>query len=214
MVRARSLTVHQEWEEIQKAIRSCVDCRRHGFTEVLCNPPNKTPTFPPSNISILFISEAPPRSGQYFYDEIQPDGLRTRIFRVLASLDFQIHSIKDLVSNHFYLVPTVKCPSQKNGQNRKPRNRVINLCINQHLKREIQLIKPNAICLLGQTALYGFSKLYPKIKFNRLYRCHGNTEPVKVDGKPTKVLISYWPRERTRGLQTLTQDLTKLLPKR
>ena len=205
------LAVCGQWEEVQKDVWNCTECRKSEFGEVRCEPPNKTPTVSPSKISVLFISEAPPASGQYFYDESQEDRLRENLFCILSRLGFHLDNVENFVSSGFYLVPTVKCPSQKNGSNRSPRKRVVRLCVNKHLKREIPLIKPAGICLLGRIALYGFSRICHSVKFKKLSSYRRKIEQVEIDGNPTSVLISYWPTKRTNGFEILTQDLPKLL---
>jgi len=184
-----------KWDEIQLKIKNCTKCKKENQLQVSFRI-KKIPTIKPRKTRLLFISEAPPLGKSYFYWENVNDTLRKRIFRILNELGYKINNLEDFVSSGFYLVPTVKCASQKNEKNTKPSDKVIKLCV-KHLKNEIEFIKPKAICLLGRTALYGFSLLFPeKFKFQNLKDVAGQIREVKIKDRVTKVMISYWPSNR------------------
>lgn len=183
------------WEDIQEEIDKCRRCYREGQYQIQFRR-KKLPEIKPENIRLLFISEAPPYSKSYFYWENSPDKLRKRIFTILNEIGYDIKTLSDFVSSGFYLTPTVKCASQRNGKNANPRRRVIKLCIS-YLKKEMEYIKPKAICLLGRTALYGFSLLFSgKFSFRPLRDVAGQVRDIKIKERTVKVMITYWPSNR------------------
>jgi uracil-DNA glycosylase family 4 len=197
------------WKEIQLKIKNCMKCKKENQFQVLFDR-KKIPTFKPRKTRILLISEAPPAGKSYFYWENSNDALRKRIFWILNKLGYKIKNLKNFISSGFYLVPTVKCASQKDRKNTKPNNKVIKICIN-HLKNEIEYIKPRSICLLGRTALYGFSLLFPeKFNFQSLKNVAGKIEEVKIKGRCTKVIISYWPSNRQGKLKDVVNHIKML----
>ena len=116
---------------------------------------------PPQRVRILLISQAPPLRppDSYFYFENTPNRLRNGLFEILRMVGYGIHSISDFGNAGFYLLPTVKCPSAKEGRNIQPRQEVIELCAEHYLKLEIEYIRPDCICLLGDVARRGFKWL-------------------------------------------------------
>lgn len=193
------------WDEIQLKIENCIKCKRENQLQVLYNK-KKLPVIKPRRARLLFVSEAPPSGKNYFYWKNSKDNLRKRIFYILNRLGYKIKSLQDFVNTGFYLVPTVKCASQKNGKNKNPSNRVIKLCIN-HLKDEIEVIKPKTICLLGRTALYGFSLLFPQIKFSKLKNCAGQIKEINVKTTTVRVMITYWSTNRQRKFNEIIKHI-------
>jgi len=195
------------WNEIQEEIKRCKKCREEGFYEVRC-PDGRTPSFEPRNVKLLFISEASPLNTRYyFYYENSNDRLRNSLFEILRSMNYKISTIKDFIKAGFFLLPTVKCPSDKNGRNTAPRRKVIKLCAENHLRQEIECIKPEGICLLGRTALYGFLSLYnAQEKGGKLSEVAGKV--LEADG--IKFIPSYWPSKRHRKFHEISKHIKRL----
>jgi len=209
------------WTEIQDEIKQCKKCKEEGIYEVKC-PDDRIPASEPQNVKLLFVSEAPPlNSRYYFYNENSNDRLRNSLFELLRSdLGYEISSINDFIAAGFYLLPTVKCPSARNGRNAAPAKSVIKLCAEQHLKREIEYIKPEAVCLLGRTALQGFLILRnlwdvqvqgPKKVGRTLSGAAGKVLEVKILDKNIKFMISYWPTRRHRRFHEISEHIRRLM---
>ena len=209
------------WKEIQDGIKRCKKCKEEGFYEVKC-PDDRIPMSEPRHVKILFVSEAPPlNSRYYFYHENSNDRLRNSLFELLRSdLGYEISSINDFIAAGFYLLPTVKCPSARTGRNTAPAKSVIKLCAEQHLKREIEYIKPGGVCLLGKTALQGFltlRNLWDKEVQNSgkvggtLSEAAGKVLEVKILDKNTKFIISYWPTKRHRRFHEISKHIRMLM---
>ena len=208
------------WNEIQEGIKRCKKCKEEGFFEVKC-PDDRIPTSGPQNVKLLFVSEAPPLNTRYyFYNENSNDRLRNSLFELLRSdLGYEISTINDFIAAGFYLLPTVKCPSARTGRNAAPPGKVIKLCAEQHLKREIEYIMPNGVCLLGRTALQGFLTLrnlwgmqvQDSGEVGRtLSEAAGKVLEVKILDKRTKFMISYWPTKRHRKFHDISKHIKML----
>ena len=209
------------WNEIQEGITRCEKCKEEGFFEVKC-PDDRIPASEPRHVKLLFVSEAPPLNTRYyFYHETSNDRLRNSLFGLLRSdLGYEISSINDFIAAGFYLLPTVKCPSARNGRNAAPAKSVIKLCADRHLKREIEYIKPDGVCLLGRTALHGFlilRNLWDKEVQNSgkvggtLSEAAGKVLEVKILDKRTKFMISYWPTKRHRRFHDISKHIRMLM---
>ena len=208
------------WTEIQEGIKRCEKCKEEGFFEVKC-PDDRFPTSEPRHVKLLFVSEAPPLNTRYyFYHENSNDRLRNSLFGLLRSdLGYEINTISDFTAAGFYLLPTVKCPSARNGRNAAPLGKVIKLCAERHLKREIEYIKPDGVCLLGRTALQGFLTLRnlwdvqthdPREVGKTLSEAAGKVLEVKILDKNTRFMISYWPTKRHRKFHEISEHIRML----
>ncbi|MCK4398147.1 MAG: uracil-DNA glycosylase family protein [Methanophagales archaeon] len=209
------------WSEIQEGIKRCEKCNEEGFYGVKC-PDDRIPASEPRHVKLLFVSEAPPLNTRYyFYHENSNDRLRNSLFDLLqCDLGYEISTINDFIATGFYLLPTVKCPSARNGRNAAPPGKVIKLCAERHLKREIEYIKPEGVCLLGRTALQGFLTLRnlwdvqthdPREVGKTLSEAAGKVLEVKILDKRTKFMISYWPTKRHRRFHEISEHIRMLM---
>ena len=212
---------NMKWNEIKEGIKRCEKCKEEGFYEVKC-PDDRIPTSGPQNVKLLFVSEAPPLNTRYyFYNENSNDRLRNSLFDLLRSdLGYEISIINDFIAAGFYLLPTVKCPSARTGRNAAPPGKVIKLCAEQHLKREIEYINPEGVCLLGRTALQGFlilrnlwgMQMKDSGEVGRtLSEAAGKVLEVKILDKNTKFMISYWPTKRHRKFHEISEHIRMLM---
>ncbi|MCD6456919.1 MAG: uracil-DNA glycosylase family protein [Methanophagales archaeon] len=212
---------NMKWNEIQEGIKRCEKCKEEGICEVRC-PDDRIPTSGPQNVKLLFVSEAPPLNTRYyFYHENSNDRLRNSLFEILrCDLSYEISTINDFIAAGFYLLPTVKCPSARTGRNAAPPGKVIKLCAERHLKREIEYINPDGVCLLGRTALQGFLTLRnlwdvqthdPREVGKTLSEAAGKELEVKILDKSTKFMISYWPTKRHHRFHEISEHIRMLI---
>jgi uracil-DNA glycosylase family 4 len=212
---------NMNWSEIQDEIKRCKKCKEEGFFEVKC-PDDRIPTSEPRHVKLLFVSEAPPLNTRYyFYNENSNDRLRNSLFGLLRTdLGYEINTISDFIATGFYLLPAVKCPSARNGRNAAPAKSVIKLCAEQHLKREIEYIKPAGVCLLGRTALQGFLILrnlwdvqtHDSGEVGKtLSEAAGKVLEVKILDNRTKFMISYWPTKRHRRFHEISEHIRRII---
>ena len=208
------------WTELQARIKGCTKCKEVGLSSVRC-PDVRVPTVEPRNVKILFISEAPPLNTQfYFYNEYSNDRLRNRLFGILCDMGYKISTISDFNDADFFLLPTVKCPSARDGCNTAPGGRAIKLCAARYLKQEIACIKPDGVCLLGRTALQGLSCLcdlddvnvHNSVDLNSsVSNVAGNVLEVAIPGKKITLIPSYWPTQRHRKYHEIGEHIKLLM---
>lgn len=211
--------LEMNWNELQEGIKRCTKCRAEGLSGVRC-PDVRVPTLEPKNVKLLFVSEAPPLKTQfYFYNENSNDRLRNRVFGILHDVGYELNSIKDFNDAGFYLLPTAKCPSARNGLNAAPGARVIKLCAGRHLKREIEFIKPDGVVLLGRTALLGLLHLcnlwdvHDSVDLGKgtVSEVAGRVLKVKILDKDVTVISSYWPTRRHRKYHEIGEHIRLLI---
>lgn len=208
----------ENWEAVQNEIENCLECSHKGYREVLCRTSKKHPSREPRDIKVLFISEAPPASGAYFYDETRPDGLRSKLFLRLREIGLNIQTVEDFLYSGLFLVPTVKCPSGNPSakgsfmNNENPRLSVIGLCVDLHLKQEIEFIRPRRIVLLGGVALRGCSRILSGLEMRSVEDARRKSPVVAhLGGLEFEVYLTYWPTPRHGHIEDMKRDFRRAL---
>jgi len=210
--------MESQWRRIQDEIEACLECSRNGFAEVLCQGPKKHPSVEPTNVKVLFISEAPPASGAYFYDETRADGLREKLFRSLRETGLEVQTLRDFLDYGFFLVPTVKCPSGKPSpdgasvNNDNPKPSAIRLCVGLHLRREIAFIRPQRIVLLGGVALRGCSRILLGLETKSVEESRRESPiTTHLGALAFEVYPTYWPTPRHGHIEDMKDDFRHAL---
>jgi hypothetical protein len=134
------------WTNLQGEMANCTLCRGQ-FSEVSVQcPPGKLYPDPPRAVKILFVGVAPPRKGDHFYSN-PSDKLRINLFPLLSSLDYQCRSPSEFLSHGFFLTHTAKCSVAGTWR----ANLALSLfCATQFLRQEIDLLKPQSVCILSK----------------------------------------------------------------
>jgi len=134
--------------ELHEKIMACTLCH-------LCRTRSKAvPGEGPANASVMFIGEGPGRQ----------EDLEGRPFvgRAGKFLDECLQSI-GLMRERVFIANIVKCrPSEKSGswvRDRKPTKEEIAAC-SPYLDRQLELVKPEIVCTLGDTASSQIFKRY------------------------------------------------------
>lgn len=173
-------------EEINKEIQVCTKCDLHkNRTQAVLGEGNP-------NSSIMFIGEAPG-------EEEDKQG-RPFVGRAGQLLTKAIEST-GYKRNDVYIANINKC---RPPNNRTPTIEEQEACF-PYLKRQIEIINPSVLCLLGATAYRGIFKKETKITKER-----GNV--LEYDGK--KVYITYHPAYVLRNPKeepTFFEDIKKAL---
>lgn len=196
------------WENIQDEIDKCRRCIEKGHRHVSVKRNKKHPRWMPKNVKTLFVTEAPPSSGKYFYEPERDNrnkNMRDVLFEIL-----NISDIHEFRTKGYFLIDSVKCPSEKDGRNWKPLKKVIKEC-NCYLKREIESINPDKICILGSSALYSVLNIYSIIPLNKSKRIKDNRERrnrkyIKIGNKECRIIITYFP-SYINGINKITEDI-------
>jgi DNA polymerase len=153
------------YQAIQKDIVSCKLCK-------LCNGRNNAvPGRGNLDSKIIFIGEAPGRNEDN--EGIPFVGFAGKILE-------QALSKAGIQKNDVYITNIVKC---RPPNNRIPENDEVSTCTQQYLKKEIQIISPDIVCLLGATALQSL------LNIKGLQRYHGKT----IDQDGIRYFITFHP---------------------
>jgi len=196
-----------DWQILQDEISVCEVCRQQFPTiRVDCPPglilpPDLTP---PNPVKILFVGVAPPEKGRHFYTASQ-DNLRDGLFKTLTELGRPCRSMTDFLAHNFLLLHTAKCAIKGTTS---PNLSVAQFCAVQHLKREIELLRPEAVCWLSKSVGYPVCRTLsqkwgtPKVPFGTVFS-------VSILGRDTRFIATNWPG---RGWEKDTKEhLRRLL---
>ena len=208
----------ESWGAVQTRIDICRVCETARVPHLRVPPARKRhPKFePPVPTEILFVSVAPPAGGDYFWDEERKsDALRYGLFKALRGIGHAITTCEEFWSVHYYLVPGVKCPSEREGGNdHHPSAKARENC-SHHLRSEILVVQPERILALGRLAMatvasaLGLSAPWTV----EAYRTAGPwwwTSP--DDGKIIPIAGTYFPgNERHQGFEHIGPDIRELL---
>ena len=150
-------TFLSKWGAIKEEIATCSQCTR-VWSKHIVHPlgiheiPN-----PPHEIKILFVGVAPTaeegiNQGSHFYSSVK-DKLRVGLFKLLErKFKVQLRSLPiDRGNQAFHQLGCffVHCAKVRPKKYSAPPIAAIRFCAQQHLKAEILLLKPQAICFLG-----------------------------------------------------------------
>ena len=150
-------------EELHKIASTCVQCPLHQCrTNVVFGEG-------PKDADIMLIGEAPGR--------IEDETGRPFI-GMAGKLLSEIIDEAGLNRSDIYITSIVKCRPENN---RKPRKPEYSTCINLYLIKQIELINPNIIGLLGNSAIYAL------IGKTNIKQIHGNI--YEVDGRKYMALF-------------------------
>lgn len=147
------------WRSLQSAIASCADCVTRWPGEV-CRPLSvgEIPT-PPGKVEILLVGVAPtpeqgPDHGGHFYSSTA-DKLRAGVFRLLAGEPFNVPlmglSLEEgnrrfFEAGYFFVHAAKVRPVVRLA----PPRDCMRHCASRHLREEIALLEPTAICFMGK----------------------------------------------------------------
>jgi uracil-DNA glycosylase family 4 len=180
------LRKQKELEQLHKGICRCRRCPLHR------NRTHAVPGEGPVRAAVCFVGEAPGK------DEDRQG--RPFVGRSGKFLDRLFDRIS-LARNHIYITSSVKC---RPPHNRTPLAKELEICKNSWLNRQISLIDPRIVVLLGRVPL--FQVLGSKQNLNEL---HGLT--ISHNGRI--YFITYHPAAAMRFPQLrrkITHDFQRL----
>ncbi|MEM3421380.1 MAG: uracil-DNA glycosylase [Candidatus Hadarchaeum sp.] len=177
-------------EELERRIRTCTLCRLHR------NRKNAVPGEGPYDARVMLLGEAPGRN----------EDLRGIPFCGAAGkfLD-ELLEIAGLKREEVYITNTVKC---RPPQNRAPRDDEIKICASKYLKKQVKIVRPELIVVLGRTAAKALLGKEIPITAN-----HGKVMTVKFAGLNFLIFLTYHPAAALYGARTrskLREDFAKL----
>jgi uracil-DNA glycosylase family 4 len=141
----------EELERLHKGIRRCRRCPLYR------NRTHAVPGEGPVQAGICFIGEAPGKE--------EDERGRPFVGRSGKFLE-RLFDKTGLARNHIYITSSVKC---RPPNNRTPRSKELEICKNFWLNRQILLIDPRIVVLLGKVPL--FQVLGNKQNLDELHGC-------------------------------------------
>lgn len=172
-------------EELCKIASTCIRCPLHE---------SKTHTVfgeGPEDAKIMLIGEAPGKN---------EDETGRPFIGSSGKLLSELISESGMNRHDIYITSIVKCRPENN---RKPRKLEYTACIDLYLRRQIELINPDIIGLLGNSAIYALTG------DSDIKQIHGNL--YKVDGRKFMALFHPAAALYSRKLlPQLKEDMIKL----
>jgi DNA polymerase len=176
----------ERMQELDEGIRVCVRCPLHASRT------HAVPGEGPVGAAVFFLGEAPgakeDRLGRPF---VGPSGLLLNRLLETAGLSRE----------EVYITSCVKC---RPPQNRTPRTQELNICQATWLNRQIELVNPGIVVLLGKVAM---QQILQDVR--SLRQIHGQVVP--RDGR--RYLLTYHPAVAFRVPETresLEEDMAVL----
>ena len=172
-------------EDMKRVTTSIENCKRCSLWKTRNKPVVGDGSV---NTNILFIGEAPG-----YYEDIQGRpfvGKAGKIFdELLESIGFQ--------RNEVYVANILKC---RPSNNRNPLKSEIYACT-EHLNRQIEIIQPKIIVLLGNfAASYIFEKF--GLKYDKISNVHGRIFQINTIFGSIKIIPLYHPAIATYNPET------------
>ena len=202
------------WETAQNQIEECRHCERDNVQYLVVPKKKRHPSFLPLQPTrLLFISVAPPWGRSYFWDDTRPDSLRRGLFDALQNAGQSISTLSEFRDQGYFLVPAVKCPSCKNGNDHLPASTAIKNCA-PFLHKECKSLSPERILALGKIPMQSVSKVF-NIKIPpTVERFREKTFWVTLGNREIPLMGTYFPgNNRHRGFEDIVTDIRKILSK-
>ncbi len=200
------------WKSIQHEIAVCRECIGRWPKRVIFPvTPGEIPD-PPDRIKILFIGVAPTaqdgqNEGSHFYSS-PCDQLRNGLFRLLRTeLSIPFEGLELDADNNlfhrsgFFFVHAAKV--RPIGNNAPPPAAIL-FCAQRHLRKEIVLLNPHAVCFVGANNLMPVAQALFGAKISEVPR------PVSLDAWSGLAAVAHQP---IRGWKNRTAKTIELLLK-
>jgi len=186
--------LYEEWSGIFNEIRSCRKCRLH---ESRTNP---VPGEGPLTARVVVIGEAPGR---------KEDESGTPFVGSAGKFLNTLLESAGLKREEVFITNIVKC---RPPGNRKPRRDEISQCLG-YLSRQLRLLKPRVLILLGNTAaetIYGLAG----VEWHGVMKDHGKVFEIKVFGVEALSIPTFHPAAalyNPRLKNIILEDFTKVV---
>ena len=206
------------WEIAQNEFEECRRCEKDKVQYLVVPEKKRHPSFPPQQSTrLLFISVAPPWGGSYFWDETQPDRLRMGLFEALnealKKTGQRIRTISEFRDQGLFLVPAVKCPSCKNGNDHLPTSTAVKNCAS-FLRKECESLSPERILALGKIPMQSASTAFNIDIPRNVEDFRGTLFHILLGGRQIPLMGTYFPgNKRHGGFEHIAQNIREILSK-
>ncbi len=202
------------WHEAQNRVDHCRCCdeRCVPYLKVPVGPKRHPPYPPQQSTRLFFVSVAPPYGGSYFWDETRQDDVREGLFLAIAEASGQrFASVPEFLDAGYFLVPGVKCPSEKDGNDHKPSIKAIKNCTS-HLSVELEICRAERLLAFGGDPMKSVS-IALEFKAPRLVREYRRKLWWRqIGGHWIPAAGTYFPgNNRHQGFQEIVGDIGWIL---
>jgi uracil-DNA glycosylase len=206
---------------LSEEIDACQECRNlasYGRLETDDKPylvfrVDKNWKPPDRSVNVLFIAESPPwdRNGKqpYFYNDgdERHAGLRKEVLKHL-----NLEHLEEFRDKGYFLIDAIKCRLSKKDKSSVP-SAVLERCSSKFLGREIRVLKPKVIFVLGnsaKTALQGLLVVTEFSDFKELIN-HKVTDEFDKMLSGYRVILCVYPGGQTRmHEQSIRRSFSKI----
>jgi len=203
----------------QTQLSTCEDCRKLAKSSTLerwnfqkpCIKYKTHIDWKPEHVKVAFIAEAPPGTSEgYFYEPKPVEGyaqiLRNHLLDLLGiNRDNIEQAIKDFKTSGSFLTDAIKCRCDKGGRSHPPKTLARN-CGGKWLERELRILQPDRICILGRTGkealevVPGYEELQTKTVGPDCGEVVNARKPVLVWVLPSDLTLQYSKGKEERFL--------------
>ena len=229
----RHAIADQAWGDIQARINMCSVCvafrRPLGGSAILqhLSVPPARPRNPGTTGRLLLVAEAPPlledgTSAGGFWRDDTPDALRDNLLGLLVSGS---EGLRRFLDDDLFLIHTIKWPiideqgRATNYAGLHPinlRRDLLKHTVDEHLRPELELLKPGAILAMGDAARTACSYFLGGAGLRRgTLASHRERDcAIRFGGREVRLGVTWLPVDRNRDKRPLIhEDITRFLEK-
>ena len=190
----------ESWEILQREADACTKCGLKGILEIDC--PRETIGIPMQidNPSCLFVSWNPPKreprasgkagKAKNFWNDSE-DTLQKNLLEIL-----KLNNIEEFRSQGYFLVHALKCPvlDPRRFQSGRQLTRIaLSTCVPEYLQKEVALLSPKRICLLGTVAKQAFGLFCKDVREWQASPRDGESRKIKLEHSVVDFLYTCLP---------------------
>jgi uracil-DNA glycosylase family 4 len=155
---------------------------------------------------------APPWGGAYFREETKRDAVREGLFAALhKAIGVEIETCEQFLNNHFFLTPSVKCPSSRSNRDRQPSRLAVKNCAG-FLLEELLAAEPERILALGRVPFKSLCGIFKIDACQKVAEFRKHTWRVELGARRVPLSGTYFPgNNRHKGFSAIVQDIAKIL---
>ena len=157
---------------------------------------------PNGRVNVLFVAESPPWNGEqrYFYNTLRTGkqaGLRKEVLKHL-----NCPSLEAFKGKGYFLVDAIKCRLNKKDNSTVP-SKVLEQCRAKFLGKEIMLLRPEVIFVLGNSGKKALEGLHSRPEFSEFIDLgeHKVTENYDKALSGFRVILCAHPGGQTRNYE-------------
>jgi len=173
------------------------------------------PGFGDANAKLLILGLAPAahganRTGRMFTGDSSGDLLVKMLYKYgFANQPISVNKNDGLILFNCYLTASIRCAPPQN----KPLSKEIDNC-SEYLIRELKLLRPKFIIILGRIAYETFFKIFEKVYGYKPRKPKFSHGYIFKDKKSPYVIFSYHPSQRNRRTGRLREEDFELIFKK